>query len=277
MYKITYMGNGFTTKFSFNFPFYKNTDIIVAKNNTVMTTGYIVVGTSAGLNADIPYTGGNIVFTKAPLATDSITISRKIPLSRLVDYQPTEKINPTLLNQDQNRILEILKDFDENFEKIDKKYGEIINTESIQTLIQKIDTVSEQIENLGDISNIISNINSLKNAQIFTQTGKSAIANLAMPSNTYIDFELPSAGGQYTAPGNGYIYVQKASATSSSSYNFLNLYNRSAGNLCSTVNTTTGGAILNNYIIAKKGDKIEFQYNLTGATSYCRFIYAVGL
>lgn len=160
MYKVSYMGDGSTTEFTFNFPFYENTNIIVTINGSTATE-YTVVGTSAGLNADIPYTGGKIVFDIAPIATDSITISRSLPLTRIVDYQPTELINPTVLNQDQNYTMEILKDFNDKLDDMNEKYGEIIDTESTQTLIQKIDTVSTQITNLGDISTLRQNVSDL--------------------------------------------------------------------------------------------------------------------
>ncbi len=161
MYKVSYMGNGSTTEFNFNFPFYENTNIIVAKNGTTITTGYTIVGTSAGENADIPYTGGKVIFESAPISTDSITISRSLPLTRIVDYQPTELINPTVLNQDQNYTMEVLKDFSDKIEDFDEKYEAIIDEESTQILVQKIDTVSQQITDLGDVSTLRQNVDDL--------------------------------------------------------------------------------------------------------------------
>lgn len=205
MYKITYMGDGTTTEFNFNFPFYENDNIIVKKNKSI-ASDYTIVGIQGGLNADIPYTGGKIVFNVAPVATDSITISRKIALKRYVDYQPTEKINPTILNQDQNHTIEIIKDFDGKFEEIDEKYGEIIDTESTQTLIEKIDTVTTQIENLGDISTLRDDVDDLKTT---TQTQSQTITNhttnldtLNTRTNGMIDYvvesQAPTAENNYT-------------------------------------------------------------------------------
>lgn len=205
MYKITYMGDGTTTEFNFNFPFYENDNIIVKKNKSI-ASDYTIVGTQGGLNADIPYTGGKVVFDIAPVATDSITISRKIALKRYVDYQPTEKINPTILNQDQNYTIEIIKDFDGKLEEIDEKYGEIIDTESTQTLIEKMDRVSEQIENLGDISTLRDDVDDLKTT---TQTQSQTITNhttnldtLNTRTNGMIDYvvesQAPTAENNYT-------------------------------------------------------------------------------
>ena len=146
MQKISYMGNGSTKEFNFNFPFYNNSDIIVLKNETI-TTDYTVIATDAGLNADIPYNGGKIVFYNAPNATDSITIFRQLPLIRTVDYQPTEKINPTILNQDMNYMLEILKDMHDRLDVFDEQYNDITNKESIQNVLSKILHINQLIDN----------------------------------------------------------------------------------------------------------------------------------
>lgn len=156
MQKVSYMGDGSTTDFYFNFPFYTNTDIIVLKNNQT-ATDYTVVGTPAGLNADIPYTGGKIVFNHAPFATDSITIYRHLPLSRTVDYQPTEKINPTILNQDMNYMMEILKDMQDKMDVFSEQYTDIVNKESTDNLLSKIYYINQLIDNDEIINKYISN------------------------------------------------------------------------------------------------------------------------
>ena len=156
MQKVSYTGNGSTTDFYFNFPFYTNTDIIVLKNNQT-ATDYTVVGTSAGLNADIPYTGGKIVFNDAPAATENITIYRYLPLTRIVDYQPTEKINPTILNQDMNYIMEILKDMHDKIDTFSEQYNDIINKESTDNLLSKINYLNQLIDNDEIINKYTSN------------------------------------------------------------------------------------------------------------------------
>ena len=202
MQKVSYMGNGSSTEFTFNFPFYENTNIVVTINGTT-ATGYTVVGTSAGLNADIPYTGGKVVFDTAPIATDSITISRALPLTRFVDYQPTELINPTVLNQDQNYTLEIIKDFRDELDEFDEKYGEIIDTESTQTLIQKIDTVSTQITNLGDISTLRQNVTDLITT---TESHTTTIGALDTRTSGIIDYVIES---QTPTSDNNYTWYRK--------------------------------------------------------------------
>ena len=137
MQKVSYIGDGSTTEFYFNFPFYANTYIIVLKN-TQTATNFRVVGTDGGLNSDFPYTNGKVVFDIAPSSTDIITIYRHIPLTRVIDYQPTEKIDPVNLNQDMNYMLEILKDMQDNLDIFKEQYNDIVNKESTENLLSKI-------------------------------------------------------------------------------------------------------------------------------------------
>ncbi len=197
MQRVSYMGDGSTTEFTFNFPFYENTNIIVTKNGAT-ATGYTIVGTSAGLNADIPYTGGKVVFNVAPIATDSITISRRLPLTRIVDYQPTEKINPTVLNQDQNYTMEALKDMQDNLDGFDALYSEIISIESIQTLTNRIETVSQQITNLGNISQLRQTVNNLVQNPVHTIPDYAGTKTaLSTDTNTWI-----------TIPKDGVLHIK---------------------------------------------------------------------
>ena len=164
MQKVSYMGNGETTEFAFNFPYFENTDIIVTKNGAPATE-YNIVGTSAGLDADIPYTGGKVVFDTAPTALDSITIARSLPLTRIVDYQPLEKIAPTTLNQDMNYMMEVLKDLQDELNTFQTQYSEITDKESTTTLLAKMQeihneivAISAQITALGDITTLRSSV-----------------------------------------------------------------------------------------------------------------------
>lgn len=149
MPKISYVGNGTTTEFAFDFPFYENTNIFVTKNNAT-ATGYTIIGTSAGQNANIPYTGGKVVFDVAPSIIDTITIKRKLPLNRVVDYQPTAKIDPTTLNQDMNYNIEVLKDMAEDLQEFCDKYEEIVDKPSTEELLEKIENIDEEIDDFYD-------------------------------------------------------------------------------------------------------------------------------
>ena len=199
MPKVSYMGNGSTTEFNFDFPFYETTDIVVIKNTTTLTSGYTVVGTPAGSDANIPYTGGKVVFDVAPIATDSIVIARHLPLTRIVDYQPTAKINPTTLNQDMNYTIEVLKEFNDKFSDFDERYAELLDIESIETISAKIDTVTAQIVALGDISTLTNDVSNLKT----TVTGHTtSIGTLDTRTSGMIDYvvasQAPTAENNYT-------------------------------------------------------------------------------
>lgn len=145
MQKVSYTGDGSTTEFTFNFPYYEDTNIIVTKNNQT-ATGYSIIGTSGGLDADIPYTGGKVVFDTAPTILDTITIARYLPRTRSVDYQPLAKIDPTTLNQDMNYMMEVLKDMQDDLTTFQTQYDSIVNKQETTQLLNKIDNVTEEME-----------------------------------------------------------------------------------------------------------------------------------
>ena len=192
------MGNGETTEFTFNFPFYENSNVIVTKNG-VDTTNYQVIGTPGGVDADIPYLGGKVVFETAPTVMDSITIARALPLSRAIDYQPTAKIDPTTLNQDMNYMMEVLKDLQDELETLRTQYAEIADKDSTATLLARIAAISDdiatvraQITALGDISTLRQTVTDLS-----TNIGTidSRTSNLL---DYVIESQMPTAENNYT-------------------------------------------------------------------------------
>ncbi len=191
MQKVSYMGDGSTTEFSFNFPYFENTNIIVTKNNAT-ATGYSVVGTSGGTDADFPYTGGKIVFETAPTSLDCITIARSLPLSRVVDYQPTAKINPTTMNQDANYLMEVIKDKQDEIDTLCSQYADIADKESTTTLLARIAALSQQITDLGDISTLRQDVS--------TNTENISLVNIRTTglSDYVVESQAPSADNNYT-------------------------------------------------------------------------------
>ena len=164
MQKVSYTGNGETTEFYFNFPYYQNTDVVVLVNNATAPE-YNIIGNSGGVDADIPYVGGCVVFNVAPGENDTITISRHLPLSRSVDYQPLAQIEPTTLNQDMNYLMEVIKDLNDELLDLRTQYDEIANKESAAILLARISAIHDeivacrnQINELGDVSQIGDNI-----------------------------------------------------------------------------------------------------------------------
>jgi len=167
MQKVSYTGNGETTEFYFNFPYYQNTDVVVLVNNATAPE-YNIIGNSGGVDADIPYVGGCVVFNVAPGENDTITISRHLPLSRSVDYQPLAQIEPTTLNQDMNYLMEVIKDLNDELLDLRTQYDEIANKESAAILLARISAIHDeivacrnQINELGDVSQIRNDITTL--------------------------------------------------------------------------------------------------------------------
>ena len=203
MPKISYMGNGSTTEFNFNFPYYENTDIVVTKNNNIVTN-YTIIGTPGGENADIPYIGGKVVFDVAPTALDSITIKRQLPLTRIVDYQPTEKINPTLLNQDINYEIEVLKDMYTELDDFYSKYARIINQEETETLLARIEEIGNEIadsnESINDLNQKIDDGQIMSKDLFFSYTSN-CITNISQ------DIKLELNNGTITLKSGSKVYV----------------------------------------------------------------------
>ena len=109
MQTVSYVANGKATTFYFNFPYFDRDNIVVTVNG-VNAPSYNLIGTKGGTAPDFPFTSGKIVFQKPPKRYDTITIERHLPLARAIDFQPTAQITPTLLNQDMNYTMEVLKD-----------------------------------------------------------------------------------------------------------------------------------------------------------------------
>lgn len=191
MQKVSYTGNGETTEFYFNFPYYQNTDVVVLVNNATAPE-YNIIGNSGGVDADIPYVGGCVVFNVAPGENDTITISRHLPLSRSVDYQPLAQIEPTTLNQDMNYLMEVIKDLNDELLDLRTQYDEIANKESAAILLARISAIHDeivacrnQINELGDVSQIGDNI--------------VAIDTRTMGMTDYvIESQFPTAENNYT-------------------------------------------------------------------------------
>lgn len=130
---------------------------------------------------------------------DTITITRKLSLSRIVDYQPLSHITPKLLNQDLNYLTEVLKDFNDKIAHINTKYHEITNKESNDILLEKFTIIHEEIitfnTQLSELQDIIKlsetvNINTQNISEINKQT--SGLINYV------IEYQEPTSSNNYT-------------------------------------------------------------------------------
>lgn len=97
------------------------------------------------------------------------------------------------------------------------------------------------------------------------------------PSNRYIDLELGASGSTYTAPANGWYYLQKISGANNQHSIILALKDGETATEYGALEWTTMGNNGNTNILkVPKGKKVQIHYNLTGATEIFRFIYAEG-
>ncbi|MBR3148455.1 MAG: hypothetical protein IKF41_03905 [Alphaproteobacteria bacterium] len=255
MNKYTFIGNGRNKDFYFTFPFFSKADIVVKINGTA-ATGYGIFCIPGTNNNDFPFTGGHIHFASAPKSTDIVTIERKLQLNRLIDYQPTVALDPTTVNQDMNYFFELLKDIKANLSDFTQTYAEFTDAPTAQNLLERInavmdeiDTVTGQIEDLGDITTIRTNITNLgtsitnltnsldtltstvgthttdistlgtskTNTDVnnISATGKTNIVALSQPDNSATVAITTTVNGTYTCPKDGYLFLSLYSNTAS--------------------------------------------------------------
>ncbi len=134
MYKISYIGDGEKTEFSFSFPFFQEADIKVSIDNEILNN------TQYDVNPNDDFSGGLVVFATAPSNGKNIDIFRQVDLSRVIDYQTTSKIDPEDLNSDFNFLVAALQDI----QTIDIDLANWSNVHN--TLLTKIDYVLSTIE-----------------------------------------------------------------------------------------------------------------------------------
>lgn len=214
MLKQTCIGNGRNKNFFFTFPFFSPDEVIV-KINDISAAGYGLFCDQGVSNQDFPFIGGHIKFTKPPKPTDIITIERKLKYNRVIDYQETAKIQPSILNQDMNYFFESLKDIKSILDELNENYAEITDIQSLNDLksritavTEQIDNFAEQIESIGDITTIQTNINNLSQSvsdlasAITTHTtniGTNTNDIAALKGYDYvIESQLPTSSNNYT-------------------------------------------------------------------------------
>lgn len=151
MYKTSYNSDGVTTEYIFTFPFFQNADVKVCINNELLDD------TQYDVNPNNDFTGGIVVFGSAPESGKTIDILRQVSLDRVIDYQPTLKIDPEDLNADFNFLLAALKDMN----AIDINVSQWANIH--ETVLNQINYVLQTIEDklsggavLGLYNNLLS-------------------------------------------------------------------------------------------------------------------------
>ena len=108
------------------------------------------------------------------------------------------------------------------------------------------------------------------NLSNLSATGKTKVANLAMPSGIYIDLTLPTSGQHITAPADGYVYLEKYAANPAE-YIVMQANYIGVAEAALSVNQ-----ILRVTLPVKKGSIVTPSYIASGTTTAFRFTYAEG-
>jgi hypothetical protein len=104
MYKISYIGDDAATEFLFAFPLFQEADVRVSVDDKLLDDSQYDV------NVNEEFDGGYVTLAVPPREGARIDVFRQISLTRVVDYQPTAKIDPENLNTDFNFLLEAFRD-----------------------------------------------------------------------------------------------------------------------------------------------------------------------
>lgn len=116
----------------------------------------------------------------------------------------------------------------------------------------------------------ISNFNCKKSFRALDHNDSSWLSGLAMPSGKYIDLTLGASGTTYTAPANGWFYIERGSKSGDKWINVSNgLY---------AIASTSISGVYNAKILypVKKNDVVTVSYTVDTDNPPFRFIYAEG-
>ena len=95
------------------------------------------------------------------------------------------------------------------------------------------------------------------------------LQSYSLPSSQYINLTLGAANSSYTAPANGWVYIDK---TAGGTLKYVNLICGVVSEQMSSFDTMR----LKCFIPVRKGASFRCDYNATGTLNIFRFYYAVG-
>ena len=155
MYKISYTSDGVSTEYTFSFPFFQNADIKVSVDDVVLNDDDYTVTPNNN------FIGGTICLANAPQSGKQIDVFRHVSLNRVIDYQPTLKIDPEDLNSDFNFLLAVCQDLQD----IDINVSEWANLHDniLPKINYVIDTISDKMSGgavLGLYNNLLNVLDS---------------------------------------------------------------------------------------------------------------------
>lgn len=96
--RIQYTADGAVDTFTYPFPIFEDTDLLVYLDDAAQTAGYTVSG--AGGSA-----GGSAAFAAAPAAGTVVTLARSVPEERITDFQEGGAFRAAVINEELDRIV----------------------------------------------------------------------------------------------------------------------------------------------------------------------------
>ena len=97
-------------------------------------------------------------------------------------------------------------------------------------------------------------------------------SGIGFPSSRYEDLTLGASGTKYTAPANGWFYLNKATG-GTNQYIVIDNNTKGYGFMLPCYNS---GVNLRDKLQVQKGDIVSVWYSASGTTNTFRFIYAEG-
>ena len=132
---------------------------------------------------------------------------------------------------------------------------------------------------------MVNTTSGLKNINLLTKEQFDGISDLAsdelyavsgsgigFPGSSYEDLTLGASGSTYTAPANGYFYINKLTANTNQ-YIDINNNTKKYG---IQEHAYVSGAGIKMITPVQKNDSVTISYSASGATNTFRFIYAEG-
>ncbi len=150
-------------------------------------------------------------------------------------------------------------------------YGksETVQPQTIKQFVYIVIANSKKTDIMINIDNVVADLNNKANKSDIYNEG-AFIAECAMPSNKYVRLTLGSSGATYTAPANGWFFINIAGGSAQYA-RFQNSENGMAYQYGNNNTNTCSGCIE-----VKKGAVIAIQYTATNSTVTFSFIYAQG-
>ena len=222
------------------------------------TASVVGDGLALGLTVGSSYTYG-LSTDKNPnrLSAYSTAYGKPIPTSGLSEgiYPDSNKAVGVVTDPTKSGLIAQLSDITTS---LDGYYYIVIATSTKTDVQVDIDEIATDLNGKADTD--LTNV---------TNTGYIKMAGASMPSNRYINLTLGASGTTYTAPANGWAYIDK---TAGGTLKYVNLGCGVVSEQMSSFDTMR----LKCFIPVRKGASFRCDYNATGTLNIFRFYYAVG-